>query len=91
MSGGSYTLDGGFWSIIAVQTPGAPYLWVTRTTTNTVCVWWALPSENWQLQATTNLVTGGSVWTTCSYVTNGPNCVYIEPLPTGNRFYQLKK
>ncbi len=37
MSGGNYTLDGGFWGIIAaVQTPGAPTLRIFRTTTNTV-------------------------------------------------------
>src|SRR5256885_16838054 len=35
MSGGNYTLDGGFWGIFAaVQTPGAPLLRVFRTTTN---------------------------------------------------------
>src|SRR5689334_15405980 len=45
MSGGSFTLDGGFWSIIAaVQTPGAPTLRVVRTTTNTVVLAWPDPS-----------------------------------------------
>ena len=56
MSGGNFTLQGGFWGVIAaVQTPGAPLLWVTRTTTNTVVVGWALSEVNWQLQTTTNL------------------------------------
>src|SRR5205823_8159351 len=41
MSGGAYTLDGGFWGIIAaIQTPGAPTLRVVRTSTNTVVVAW---------------------------------------------------
>src|ERR1035437_4782228 len=41
LSGGNYTLDGRFWGIIgAVQMPGAPYLSVSRTTTNTVLVAW---------------------------------------------------
>ena len=91
MTGGSFSLVGGFWSLFAIQTPGAPYLWVMRTTTNTVCAWWALPNTSWQLQATTNLVTTGSVWTACSYVTNGANCVYIESPPTGKRFYRLTR
>jgi hypothetical protein len=92
MSGGSYTLEGGFWGVVAaVQTPGAPYLWVARTETNTVCVWWAVSETSWQLQATTNLVTGGSAWSGCAYVTNGANCVHVESPPQGNRFYRLQK
>ena len=92
MSGGSFTVDGGFWGLIAaVQTPGAPYLWVALTPTNTVAVWWALSETSWQLQATTNLVTGGSVWSACSYVTNGANCVYLDAPPLGNKFYRLKQ
>ncbi len=91
MSGGNFTLVGGFWGIIAaVQTSGAPYLWVTRTPTNTVCVWWAL-AEGWQLQATTNLLTGGSLWSEQAYQSNGVTCSRIEPTPTGNKFYRLHK
>jgi len=90
MSGGNFTLQGGFWGLIAaVQTPGAPYLSVTLTPTNTVVVWWAVSPTSWQLQATTNLVTTASVWTGRGYVTNGANCVYIESPPSGNRFYRL--
>ena len=33
MSGGNYSLTGGFWAAYAVQTPGAPYLSVLRTST----------------------------------------------------------
>jgi hypothetical protein len=92
MTGGNYTLVGGFWGVIAaVQTPGAPYLWVTLTTTNTVCVWWALSETSWQLQATTNLITTGSVWTEYSYQTNGASCCRIESAPTGTKFYRLKQ
>ena len=90
MSGGNYTLQGGFWGVLAaVQSPGAPLLSVTLTPTNTVVVWWALSETGWQLQATTNLVTTGSIWTGRAYITNGANCVYIESPPSGNRFYRL--
>ncbi len=92
MSGGSFTLQGGFWGIIAaIQTTNAPYLWVMRTETNTVCVWWAVSETSWQLQATTNLVTGGSIWSLRSYTTNGANCIYVESPPWGNRFYRLQQ
>ena len=92
MSGGNYTLQGGFWGVIAaVQTPGAPYLWVLRTSTNTVCVWWLVSETTWQLQSTPNLVTAGSTWSPCYYQTNGANCVFIETPPSGNKFYRLTK
>lgn len=92
MSGGNFTLAGGFWGVLAaVQPPGAPLLSVTLTPTNTVVVWWALSETSWQLQATTNLVTTGSIWTSRAYITNGANCVYIESPPSGNRFYRLHK
>jgi hypothetical protein len=90
MSGGNFSVTGGFWGLYAVQTPGAPYLSVLRTSTNTVCVWWPVSETSWQLQATASLVTG-SIWSPCSYVTNGANCVYIESPPAGNRFYRLQK
>ena len=92
MSGGNFTLVGGFWGVVsAVQTPGAPYLWVTLTPTNTVVVWWALSDTSWQLQVTTNLVTTGSIWTEYPYQTNGTTCCRIESPPAGNRFYRLYK
>jgi hypothetical protein len=89
MSGGNYSLTGGFWAAYAVQTPGAPYLSVLRTSTNTICVWWPVTDPGWQLEATASLVNGGSAWSPCAYVTNGANCVYLESPPTGNRFYRL--
>ena len=89
MSGGNYSLTGGFWAAYAVQTPGAPYLSVLRTSTNTICVWWSVTDPGWQLEATASLVNGGSTWSPCSYVTNGANCVFIESPPAGNRFYRL--
>ena len=91
MSGGSYSLTGGFWALYALPTPGAPSLRVLRTTTNTVCVWWAISDPAWTLQASTNLVISGSSWTACAYQTNGPNCYYLEAPPAGRKFYRLKQ
>jgi len=45
MSGGNYALDGGLRATIAaVQTPGAPLLSITLTTTNTALISWPSPS-----------------------------------------------
>ena len=90
MTGGNFTLDGGFWGIIgALQTPGAPLLSVFLTTTNTVLVAWPSASTGFSLQQNTNLLT-----TNWSNVTNAVdvvgtnNQVKIAP-PIGNRYYRL--
>jgi hypothetical protein len=75
-------------SLINLSAP-PPRLWVTYTSTNTVVVWWPVPNPSWQLEATTNFVTAGSVWKACSHVTNGANCLYIVSPPTGKCFYRL--
>ncbi len=93
MSGGPFTLTGGFWGLIAaVQTPGAPLLSVTRSN-STVIMTWPLPATGWLLHATTNLVTSGSVWTEIPppYQTSGVNLQFTEPSPAGNRFHRLFK
>ena len=54
MTGGNYSVTGGFWSLFAVQTPGAPVLTIKLTTTNTAMVSWPSPSAGWNLQANTN-------------------------------------
>lgn len=92
MSGGNFTLDGGFWGIIAVvQTPGAPRLTVTGTGT-TVIVSWPSSSTGFMLQqnsAVVNTTTwtnyGGTVGDngTIKSVTNSP--------AAGNLFFRLKK
>src|SRR5438477_2216072 len=91
MSGGNYTLDGGFWGIIAaVQIPGAPTLRVFATTTNTVVLAWPVSSAVFSLQQTANL--SAPNWqpvTNQQGVVNSENQVVI-PAPVGNRFYRLK-
>ncbi len=90
MTGGSYSLTGGFWSLIAVvQTGGAPTLFISHSG-NTVTVYWqAVPG--WNLQQNSNLNSSGgwslnSSWTT----SNGTNYLNITP-PVGNLFFRLKQ
>jgi len=93
MSGGSYTLQGGFWGVIsAVQMPGAPYLTVTRST-NAVVVSWPLPAEGWVLETTNALPQIAAPWPQIPppYLTNGANLQFTEPVPAGNKFYRLHK
>ena len=93
MSGGHYSIQGGFWTLAALQTPGAPRLSVFISPTNTVAVSWPQPDTGWKLQATTNLVPGGSVWMELPppYATNATSLYFVEPAPAGNQFYRLRK
>ena len=93
MSGGNYTIDGGFWGIIAaVQTPGAPLLSIARTATNTVAVFWPSPSTGFVLQQNTNSVSSVNWSNVLTTPTDDgtTKSVVVNP-PTGNRFYRLWK
>ena len=91
MSGGNYTLQGGFWSIIAaVQTPGLPNLTITFVSPNSVKVSWP-NTGTYTLQQNSTL--GAGAWTTSAYTINsdnGTNSISITP-PTGNLFFRLAK
>jgi hypothetical protein len=92
MSGGSFSLAGGFWGIIsAIQTPGAPLLTILRTQTNTVVVSWPSPSTGFTLQQVSNL--DASVWSAPpeSITDDGTNRFVIVSPQTGSRFYRLFK
>ena len=61
MSGGNYSVTGGFWALYAVQTPGAPRLTITLSPQpSTITISWPVSETTWQLQATANLATTGS-------------------------------
>jgi hypothetical protein len=86
MSDGYYTLTGGFWSIYAVQTPGAPLLTITHVG-NKAIVSWPPSVTGWTLQTNVNLAT--PTWG--NYL--GPivnNSVTNSPL-RGNLFFRLAK
>ena len=90
MNGGSYSVTGGFWSLYAVQTPGAPVLNIKLTTTNTAMVYWPSPSTGYTLQVNTNLATTNWVTPVESVTDNGTIKYILVNPPTGNRYYRLK-
>jgi hypothetical protein len=92
MTGGNYSLQGGFWAIQAVQTPGAPFLSITRTTTNTVVVSWPSPSTGFLLQQNTNS-TASVNWSNApgAIQDNGTTKLLVVNPPAANRFYRLFK
>jgi hypothetical protein len=86
MTGGSFSLAGGFWSLYAVQTPGAPLLTIGYGG-NQAIVSWPPSVTGWTLQTNNNLATG--IWgdyagaVSNNRVTNSP--------PTGSVFFRLKQ
>ena len=92
MSGGNYSVDGGFWGLIAaVQMPGAPTLTVTLTTTNTAIVSWQYPSTGFALEQ--NPTIGTTNWTSVTNSVSNDGSVnwVVVPANTGNKFYRLTK
>jgi hypothetical protein len=83
MTGGNYSVTGGFWSLFAVQTPGAPLLTITYSG-NQAIVSWSPSITGWTLQTNGNL--GTTNWVNYGGVIN--NSVTISPL-TGNLFFRL--
>src|ERR1017187_1261703 len=91
VTGGNYSLTGGFWSLFAVQTPGAPVLSIQLTSTNTAIVYWPSPSTGFNLQVSTNLVTTNWVIAAETVTDNGSIRFILVNPHTGNCFYRLKQ
>jgi hypothetical protein len=87
MTGGNYSLAGGFWSLYAVQTPGAPALCI-RQSGSAVTVFWQNVS-GWNLQQN-NSLTVPAGWAGSSGITtsNGTNYLNVTS-SAGNLFFRL--
>jgi len=90
MSGGSYSLTGGFWSLIAVvQTAGLPNLTISHSGNSVIISWPNTGSYTLQQNANLALANG---WTTSGYsisTSNGTNSITITS-PTGGLFFRLR-
>jgi hypothetical protein len=84
MVGGQYSLTGGFWSLYAVQSPGAPLLTITYAG-NQAIVSWSPSVTGWTLQTNNNLATG--VWG--NYLGTVVNNSATNSPPKGNVFFRL--
>ena len=91
MSGGNFTLHGGFWGVIAaVQTPGAPILTITRSNTFAI-VSWPDTTTAFRLENNSDLSLTNN-WATApqSRSTNAGIISVTVPATSGNNFYRLK-
>jgi hypothetical protein len=91
MTGGNYSISGGFWGIIAaVQTPNAPLLTITRSNIFAV-ISWPDAATGFRLENNNNLsLTNG--WATAPQTrsTNAGIISVTVPASSGNNFYRLK-
>jgi hypothetical protein len=89
MTGGGFSLTGGFWAIFAMQTPGAPTLHISHTG-NTVTVFWQTV-PGWILQQNNNLAMQAN-WSASSGVTtnNGTNYLILTS-PPNKLFFRLEQ
>jgi len=84
MTGGNYSVTGGFWALYAVQTPGAPFLIITHVG-NQAIVSWDASISGWTLQTNRSLSTGA--WG--NYLGLVVNNSATNSPPTGNVFFRL--
>jgi len=94
MTGGGFSLSGGFWSLFVVQTLDAPPLTIQWTAANTARISWPSALTGFVLQQNTNLnnvTISGWVSAPQLVVDDGTTKSIIITPPTGNRFYRLFK
>ena len=90
MTGGNYSLTGGFWAIYAVQTPGAPTLYIQKSGSNAILYWSAAASG--YLLESNNVVGFNGAWAsipTTPVTVNGFNYV-TNTVGQGNQYYRLR-
>ncbi len=87
MTGGNYSLSGGFWSLYAVQTPGAPLLTIISHAGNQAVISWDPSVSGWTLQTNNNLATGS--WG--NYAGTIVNNTTTNSPTRGNLFFRLKQ
>src|SRR5450432_1580392 len=85
MTGGGYSVTGGFWALYAVQTPGAPVLTITYSGGSQAVVSWPLSVTGWTLQTNTDLHTG----TWGNYLGSVVNNSATVTSKVGNLFFRL--
>jgi hypothetical protein len=86
MTGGNYSLTGGFWSAVAIQTPGAPTLSIVPGGLGQARVTWTPDVPGWVLQETPSLAP--AAWGNSPSGSTNPALVPAGP---PMKFYRLFK
>jgi hypothetical protein len=89
MTGGSYSLTGGFWAMVSVvQTAGAPTLYISQSG-KTITIYWQNVS-GWTLQQNNNPAVPANWTLNSSWNPNANGTNYLNlTSPPGNLFFRL--
>ena len=85
MNGGQFSLTGGYWAMIAVQTGDAPYLAIVVSGASEATISWEPDDPGWVLQETSDLT---AAWTNSP---SGPTNPVVVPATLPTMFYRLHK
>jgi hypothetical protein len=89
--GGRFTIDSGFWAFAAaIQTPGAPFLTLRRSSATTLTISWPSSATDFVLQSTADLK-GQWSGVAGSPVDDGTAKSLVVNLTPGNQFFRLIK
>jgi hypothetical protein len=89
MAGDTYTIEGGFWGVMASIPPALSI----ACSGADIIVSWPLSATDYVLEETPTLTTSPIPWTRVSppYTTNATHYSLTVPAPTGAKFYRLRK
>jgi hypothetical protein len=89
MSGGIYSVTGGFWSMLAVvQTPGSPLLSITRSGSQAV-ISWSAPATGFVLQQSSTLATNSWTASSATLTTNSGTISITVTATNGYQYFRL--
>lgn len=89
LTGGSDSVTGGFWALYAVQTSGAPTLFITRSGNNAV-LYWSASATGYQLEHKNDLASPAAWTPVLPAPTTSSGFNYVtNPIVNGNNFYRL--
>jgi hypothetical protein len=89
MTGGTFSLHGGFWSVTILKSVDAPPLKVFLTASNTAVLSWPALASEFVLQQSSNLSLSNWIAAPQLPGDNGTNRFIIVTPQPGNRFYRL--
>jgi hypothetical protein len=89
MAGGSFSITGGFWSLLAIQNPDAPLLSIARQGAD-LLLFWTLSGTGFVLEESPS-PTGAWSQVSLPYETNATHVSVTAPLPARNSFYRLRQ
>jgi hypothetical protein len=92
MTGGAYSLEGGFWAIgSASEAPVRPMLSIRLSASNSVVVTWPSPSTGWVLQQRSDDLASSGWSDVLTGIVDDGTAKSVETIPlAAARFYRLK-